>query len=240
MLDEIIEALLAKWDTNTANFSARLTGLIERVGTTPQGLIAASPSPQAALALLREAGFAILQREIESALTDAQEAFSRHTVAGIPLSPSPRAIATARGFAATQMHEVGGIALSSLSGFLQQAATVPISKDQMAAQVQQIATTTISRARTIADTSIAGLQRATAIQAAAELPGDVVFRYSGPNDKITRPFCKKLVGRVFTADEIRGLRNGQAIPADLFGGGYNCRHSWQPMTRIAAQEIGII
>lgn len=239
MLDEIIDQLLAKWDLNTLNFSTRLSGLIARIGQTSTGLLATSPSPTLALALLREAGFAVLQREIESALTDAQELFAQKTVAGLPLAPSRRALATARGFASAQMVEVGGLTMSSLSGLLQQAAATTTSKEDIAKQVEQIAQTSISRARTIADTSIAGLQRATAIQAAAELPGDVVFRYSGPNDKLTRPFCKRLVGRTFSADEIRRLDNGQNLPPDLFCGGYSCRHSWQPMTRESAEILGI-
>lgn len=239
MLDEIIDQLLAKWDLNTVNFATRLANLVERVGLTSTGLLAARPSPEMALAILREAGFAALQREIESALTDAQELFAQRSVAGIPLAPSRRALATARGFASNQMTEVGGLSLASLSGLLQQAASTPISKEEIAKQVEQIARTSISRARTIADTSIAGLQRATAIQAAAELPGDVVFRYSGPNDKLTRPFCKRLVGRTFSPDEIRRLDNGQNLPSDLFCGGYNCRHSWQPMTREAAEVLGL-
>jgi hypothetical protein len=239
MIDQIIDQLLAKWDLNTLNFSTRLTKLIERVGLTSSGLLATTPSPTLALALLREAGFATLQREIESALTDAQELFAQRTVAGLPMSPSRRALATARGFASNQMTEVGNLSLASLSGLLQQAAATPIPKEDIAKQVEQIAQTSLSRARTITDTSIAGLQRATAIQAAAELPGDVVFRYSGPNDKITRPFCKRLVGKTFTPEEIRRLDNGQNLPPDLFGGGYNCRHSWQPMTRESAEILGI-
>lgn len=239
MLDDIIDRLLAKWDTNTTNFVERLARMVRQLGQTSSGLLAVAPSSEAALALLRETGFATIQREIESAITDAQELFAQQTVAGLPLQPSARAIATARGFAATQMGEVGGVSLRALSGLLQQAASVPMSKEKLVEQVQEIAKTTLSRARTIADTSLAGLQRATAIQAASELPGDVVFRYSGPNDKLTRPFCAKLVGKTFSADEIRRMSNGQNLPVDLFGGGYNCRHSWQPMTRETAEEIGL-
>lgn len=50
------------------------------------------------------------------------------------------------------------------------------------------------------------------------------YIYVGPQDNITRPFCKKHGGEIKTKTEWRNLSNGQVGSAWEFGGGYNCRH----------------
>lgn len=54
------------------------------------------------------------------------------------------------------------------------------------------------------------------------------YRYSGPDDAVTRPFCRRLVGRVLSRDEIDRLDNGQTGQGSVIVtcGGYNCRHRW--------------
>ncbi len=54
--------------------------------------------------------------------------------------------------------------------------------------------------------------------------GDKKYIYVGPNDGITRPFCRYYVGKIKTKTEWRNLSNGQVGDAWNFGGGYNCRH----------------
>jgi hypothetical protein len=59
------------------------------------------------------------------------------------------------------------------------------------------------------------------------------FIYVGPKDGITRPFCRKLVGKVLSKKQIIKLDNGQPSsgPPLTAGGGYNCRHSWAPVSK---------
>lgn len=59
------------------------------------------------------------------------------------------------------------------------------------------------------------------------------FKYFGPVDSITRPFCAPLVGGIFSRDEIEQMDNGQTGTGSVMvaGGGYNCRHHWQPVRR---------
>ena len=59
------------------------------------------------------------------------------------------------------------------------------------------------------------------------------FIYVGPKDGITRPFCRKLVGKVLSKKQIIKLDNGQPSsgPPLTSGGGYNCRHSWAPVSK---------
>lgn len=56
------------------------------------------------------------------------------------------------------------------------------------------------------------------------------YLYTGPLDGITRDFCKALVNKVVTEKQMRQLDNGQGLSVKTSGGGYNCRHSWSPVT----------
>lgn len=76
----------------------------------------------------------------------------------------------------------------------------------------------------------------------AEQAGLDLFLYIGPNDKITRPFCRRTLNKknipIFTKKEIEAMDNGQGLPVITYGGGYNCRHSWGALTLEKARELG--
>jgi len=75
-------------------------------------------------------------------------------------------------------------------------------------------------------------QYGRSITAIAAVEADIDhFLYTGPNDGITRPFCDALVNRVVTSKQMRRLDNGQGLSVITSGGGYNCRHSWSPVTQ---------
>ena len=57
------------------------------------------------------------------------------------------------------------------------------------------------------------------------------FLYTGPDDGVTRDFCEALVNKVVTSKQMRRLDNGQGLSVKTSGGGYNCRHSWSPVTQ---------
>ena len=101
----------------------------------------------------------------------------------------------------------------------------------------------VGSATTEARTMIAEYDRAAQEEATlgAEREGYEFLRvYLGPEDRITRPFCRELVGKAFDRDEIAGLNNGQTATAPLFsGGGYNCRHSFVAMSAAAVAESGV-
>lgn len=63
------------------------------------------------------------------------------------------------------------------------------------------------------------------------------FLYVGPDDQITRDFCKEHVGKVYTRDEIAEMDNGQNLPVEIYCGGYNCRHHWRPVSDELAAEL---
>jgi len=80
-----------------------------------------------------------------------------------------------------------------------------------------------SHLETELNTGVAAFQRTVATQKANDL-GLKKFLYEGPDDDVIRPFCEERVGRVFTDEEAKDWDNGQGLPADIFLGGYNCRH----------------
>ena len=96
---------------------------------------------------------------------------------------------------------------------------------------------TVAEATTLAATSQSMFFR-TAASRAYDLVQDRVgerlkFRYEGPRDKLTRPFCERMLDRTrengLTREEIEQLDNGQLPNPFITGGGYNCRHQWVPM-----------
>ena len=77
----------------------------------------------------------------------------------------------------------------------------------------------------------------TAVAGAAA--GLDLYLYTGPRDGETRPFCKALVNKVVDERQMSKLNNGQGLSVKTSGGGYNCRHSWSPVTEsfVEAAEL---
>lgn len=97
----------------------------------------------------------------------------------------------------------------------------------------------IGQARTVADTGISTFYRSVQDAGYRHIEtglkkGLLRYEYFGPDDKLTRPFCIKLIRphpitrrrRTLTREEIDELDNGQTEDVFLTGGGWNCRHSW--------------
>lgn len=75
---------------------------------------------------------------------------------------------------------------------------------------------------------------------AAEAANLKYFYYAGPKDQVTRPFCRKLVGKVVSASDINKLNNGVAGSSALIqGGGYNCRHSWTAVSKEFCERLNL-
>ena len=117
-------------------------------------------------------------------------------------------------------------------------------REAMAEVGAALADKTPAQAETLVGTTFNAVDRSiTAGTVDAEDP-DIVYLYVGPSaadgDKITRPTCRHIVNKYFTRDQIALLENGQIPNVFLHGGGWNCRHSWQPMSLAVAIEMGLI
>lgn len=94
-----------------------------------------------------------------------------------------------------------------------------------------------SNVATEVNTGIAAFNRTVTFKKAEDV-GLNKFVYLGPIDKITRPFCSKIVNRVFSIKDIKAMDNGQGLDVMTYGGGYNCRHQWRPVSEELAKEYG--
>lgn len=89
-----------------------------------------------------------------------------------------------------------------------------------------------ARARTLYDTTVSIFGRQVeAMKSAGE--GDEPFAYVGPVDRKLRPFCRAHVGKIYSRSQIDALDNGQLPNVFLTGGGYNCRHVWQAVSKFS-------
>ncbi len=78
-------------------------------------------------------------------------------------------------------------------------------------------------------TAISELGRSLTATAATAADRDL-YLYTGPKDGITRPFCRALINLVVDESQMADLNNGQGKSVKISCGGYNCRHSWSPVT----------
>jgi hypothetical protein len=91
---------------------------------------------------------------------------------------------------------------------------------------------------TVVRTELAKYGRSITAKVAEEYDLDL-YLYTGPRDGITRDFCKPLIGKVAHKQQINRLNNGQGLPVLTSGGGYNCRHSWSPVTEGFVEAAGL-
>lgn len=74
---------------------------------------------------------------------------------------------------------------------------------------------------------------------AADAVGMDHYLYTGPKDGITRAFCRPLINKVVDKTQMGKLNNGQGLSVRTSGGGYNCRHSWSPVTESFMKAAGL-
>lgn len=92
-------------------------------------------------------------------------------------------------------------------------------------------------------TSVAAFNRTVTISKGKEL-GFELYEYLGPDDGVTRPFCQGVLNdrnpAIYTIQEIEAMDNGQDLPVITYGGGYNCRHTWRPISKEDAEAEGYV
>jgi hypothetical protein len=119
--------------------------------------------------------------------------------------------------------------LFSLGGTAFEDLTVDLAERLSASygQASTIAATGISTFyRTIADRGYQHID-----DSLARTNRQLEYTYYGPQDKLTRPFCTRLMhqaanGKTWTRAVIEGMDNGQLPNVFQTCGGFNCRHQW--------------
>lgn len=86
-------------------------------------------------------------------------------------------------------------------------------------------------------TATSGFNRTVTAMKADQL-GLELFLYQGPLDKVTRPFCRARVGKVFSLKEMKTWDNGVGLDPLIYLGGFNCRHAILPVSTELARQYG--
>lgn len=126
----------------------------------------------------------------------------------------------------------GSVISRSLSGAVMRGAASEKALRRLPKQLAQILEHSEARVQTLYDTAVSIYGRQVEAEIAGDDPG-TTFAYMGPVDAKTRDFCLSHVGKVYTREQIDGMSNGQLSNVFLTGGGYNCRHVWQEVSRFS-------
>jgi len=109
--------------------------------------------------------------------------------------------------------------------------------DLIEKQLKRLGKTEESHVGTVVNTIEFAHVAVGALETAVE-NGAVWFEYAGP-EAGARPWCKKMLGKVFHIDEIRNMINDFGQSALIFRGGWNCRHRWNPISSDEAKRRGL-
>lgn len=88
------------------------------------------------------------------------------------------------------------------------------------------------KVRTLYDTTTSVFGRQVEALKSSGEP-DELFAYIGPADSKVRPFCAKHLGKVYSRKDIDAMDNGQLPNVFLTAGGWNCRHTFQAISKFS-------
>ena len=113
---------------------------------------------------------------------------------------------------------------------------------------------TKNQAKVVVTTSVHASARTAMVEVAEDSGLDYVYRYTGPDDAVTRPFCRfygfpdgPSSKVAYTREALKALArdpNQKKQPAGKtgdtrsFAGGWNCRHNWSPIPLFIAERDG--
>jgi hypothetical protein len=100
-----------------------------------------------------------------------------------------------------------------------------ISRIQTVEQMRVVTNNLKNYSKTWVDTAISGYYRKSKTNLLID-NGINKFKYVGPRDKVTRPFCDAHIGQIKTKEQWSQLSNEQGLPVFEYGGGYRCRHDF--------------
>jgi len=112
------------------------------------------------------------------------------------------------------------------------------SLDDLIVDVQARLDTTFVKASAAVDAAIMGAGRRAVLAEAVDSGVPWVYLYVGPRDAKNRPFCREWIGKCVTNPDAVPATPGQPEPVGTYCGGFNCRHSWAPITRERAVARG--
>lgn len=223
-----IRRLLAQLDTK------RGSSVLER---DRLALATATQVRQQVTALLTQRGFTDVVDVFARRALEAAEVIAAESKVPVPTSTRTALERIVRG----QSADVAAV-FSAVADEMRQAintgTTMGGSLADLTEQVAARLNVAVGRAAVAVESGIMASGRVTVMDAAAASGLDYVYLYIGPRDGKVRDFCKQLVGRACTLRYISRLDNGAGLPVREYCGGYQCRHSWSPITRPEAIARG--
>lgn len=153
--------------------------------------------------------------------TKQDKEFFEEVKAGTSLNLEANVDFVAQGARASTMFAVGGTPFAEL-----------------AVELAERLHLALGQANTIAATGISTFYRVVAARGYNQIEDQLSkhdkqleYTYHGPGDKLTRPFCMRLVeqargGKTWSKVQIDGMDNDQLPDVFTTCGGYNCRHQW--------------
>ncbi len=91
-----------------------------------------------------------------------------------------------------------------------------------------------AQVETLVTTSLNNYSRAVTSAIMEDEPKDTLYQYIGPIDARTRDICLEMGSSPFlTQAEIISNFGADVL---VYGGGYNCRHKWQSISRIGVPK----
>jgi len=104
-----------------------------------------------------------------------------------------------------------------------------LTREQIIANIESAALSA-SQVETLVTTSLNNYSRSVTRSMMDEEPDDTLYQYIGPIDGKTRDICLLMGSSPPITSEQIEREFGSSVLS--FGGGYNCRHKWQSISRI--------
>jgi len=194
------------------------------------------------LTSLRSAGLSEVLGQVSELygreMTRIQDFYESHTGKAFQFTDSDRTVVqTLIGFEVDQIaNNVDTYANELRKQIFQQ--VVAGAKPDISSLVDSTVERSTGQINTDLNTSMAGFTRSINLAKGAE-QGFERYLYSGGLIETSREFCIERDGKVFTLEEIQEWDNGQGLPADVYLGGYNCRHDLLPVDDEILAGLGI-
>lgn len=175
-----------------------------------------------------------LRRQLDKIIKDTTAQSRELGIDGMFGDASREAIAALADSADQEIASLAGQASSRISAYLMRAVTAGGGRDDLLLELQDILDVTSRQAETLISTVLNSFARQITVMQAAD-NGIEEYAYVGPDDQVTREWCSHWVGRRGTIEEYEETadmwgRQSQPLPVIVYGGGYNCRHRFIPIT----------
>jgi len=112
-----------------------------------------------------------------------------------------------------------------------------ITEWEMAKRLKNMTNLSSGQANMLINTVLRCFSRAMFAESAKDMPADSRYYYDGPDDDLLRPECAEVMHNPKNVAEGFTLAEIADLPVDfVFGGGFNCRHSWASVASEEARE----